>query len=186
VHLIFNTLHDQAPVLAWQDLADAMGTELLASRAVLLQYGQKAGLLHDGQQLASWAVQQDGGPAKLTAQLRLASPCVIVAGQPVQLLVTGTDLCGPGVKLHARCQGRYLQVSAAPAVLEEQGQQQEVAGSGHSCVALELPAVPCPGLIWLEAEQHKLISEAVPLLVVPDAATAAELLCLSGMTEVRV
>jgi hypothetical protein len=164
---------------------------LLANRTVLLQHGQQGGLLGNGQQLANWAVEQDGGPAKLTARLLLVTPCVIVAGQPAQLLVSGVDLAVPGVKLHARSQGRYLQVVVRK--VEQPVETEAAAGASEAAAAAAavcmqlcsvevlLFSVPLPGLIWLEAEQQHLMCRAVPVLVVPDVACE-----LMGLEDVLV
>jgi hypothetical protein len=169
VHLTFDSLHQQLPVLSWGQVVQALGPQVLANRTVLLQHGLKAALLVSGQQLASWDAEQAGGPAKLTARLQHVAPCCAVAGQPLQLLLSGTGLDAADIKLHARHQGRFLPVQLA-------GTQAE--GAGALAVRVELPAVPSPGLVWLEAEQQHLISRAAPLLVLPDAEMAAELLLL--------
>jgi hypothetical protein len=210
VHLTFDSLHQQRPEITWGQVAEALGPELLANRVVLLQQGQSAALLRNGRQLASWDAEKGGGPAKMAVAVRLqhVAPCCAVAGQPVQLLLSGAGLDAPGIKLHARHQGRFLQVSpapeaSAPAVVastsaaagagseapgaesadERPAGGQAAAGGPEAvgrrmCLPVELQPVPSPGLVWLEVEQDQLMSRAVALLVLPDAEMAAELLLL--------
>ncbi len=170
VHLTFDSLHQQPPMFGWGQVAQALGPEVLANRTVLLQRGQSAALLVNGQQTASWDAEQAGGPAKLTARLQHVAPCCAVAGQPLQLLLSGFGLDAPGIKLHARHQGRFLPVQLASTEAEGVGPA--------TAVRIELPAVPSPGLVWIEVEQQHLISRPQPLLVLPDAEMASELLLL--------
>ncbi len=199
VHLTFDSLHQQRPELRWGQVAEALGPEVLANRTVLLQRGQSAALLVNGQQTASWDAEQAGGPAKLTARLQHVAPCCAVAGQPLQLLLSGFGLDAADIKLHARHQGRFLGIQAgaeasgaageppaAPAAdasagVAEQGSVaagERGASSRRVCLAAELDPVPSPGLVWIEVEQQHLISRPQPLLVLPDAEMASELLLL--------
>jgi hypothetical protein len=192
VHITFDLRHQRSPDITWAQVAEALGPELLANRAVLLQRGQHAALLHDGQQLASWDAEQGDGPAKISIQLQQLAPCCIVAGQPAKVLLSGLGLDAPGIKLHARYQGRFLDLQhrqvgeAAQASASSGSSSSSSSGGGGSSsrdqvpvwLELELPAVRSPGLVWIEVEQQHLISRPLPLLVLPDAEMAAELLLM--------
>lgn len=165
VHLTYEALQTQQQVqagLPWEQLAAALGPDLLATRAVLLQQGKQATVLAPGGKAeATWAVEQSSGPAKLTAQLHSVEPCCVVAGQAADVMLTGSNLSTPGIKLHARFQGTFLEVGAV--------QQQR---DGAQLVAM--PAVPSPGRVALELEQQLLLSEPLQLLVVPEQQMAEE------------
>ena len=186
VQLTFDTLQLQPPDITWARVAEALGPDVLANRAVLVQYRDQADLLVDGKLQASWAPESEVGPAQLTAQLHSVTPSCIVAGQAAELLVTGADLDQPGVKLYARCQGRYLPLSVAPAPAPAPAPAGPAGGGsswagqagGLSSVLVQLPALDSPCLVWLECEQQRLISRSLPLVAMPDAASAAELLQL--------
>jgi hypothetical protein len=166
VHLTYEALQTQQQVqegLPWEQLAAALGPDLLAPRAVLLQQGKQATVLASGGKAkATWAVDQPSGPAKLTAQLHSVEPCCVVVGQAADVMLVGSDLSAPGIKLHARFQGHFLQVGAVQ-------QQQE-----DSAQLLAMPAVTAPGRVALELEQQLLLSEPLQLLVVPEQQMADE------------
>jgi hypothetical protein len=202
VHFTFDVRHQSRPNVSWAQVAEALGPEVLANRAVLLQRGQSAALLHDGRQLASWDAEQGNGPVKLGVRLLQLAPCCIVVGQPTKLLLSGLGLGAPDIKLHARYQGRFLELQHRQVQQPEVGEAAQASSSGSGSgsgsrdpapvwLELELEAVPSPGLVWIEVEQQHLISRPQPLLVLPDAEMAAELLLLqrtlaaaAGMSQV--
>jgi hypothetical protein len=159
VHLTYEALwpeSGQPP--SWEQLAAALGPELLAARPVLLQLGSKAVVLAaGGQQAACWG----GAPAAL----QNVSPCCVVAGQAAQLLVSGRQLDGAGVKMHARCQGHFLRLEP-PA--------EPLAGDCGMALAVQLPALAAPGRVSLELEQSLLVSSPLQLVVVPNEEMAQE------------
>jgi hypothetical protein len=140
---------------------------------VLLQQGQRAGLLLEGAEVADWSFDKPGGPVHLSARLEQVEPCVVVAGQPAVVRLGGHELRQPSVRLHVRCQGRYLQ----------HGGLGPTEGRSEGEATVSLPALPAAGLVQLELEQRLLVGGALPLLVVPDGAMAAELLGLQGGLE---
>ncbi len=156
MHLTFEALQPPpgAQQPSWAQLAEALGPDVLATRPVLLQLGDKAAVLTAG------GVLQEEGPAKPAAQLQRVSPCCVVAGRPAQLRLQGTQLGAAGTKLHARCQGHFLQLEGPAA--------------GSSMEAVQLPALASPGWVSLELEQALLIGEPLQVLVVPDAEMAGE------------
>jgi hypothetical protein len=208
VHITFDAVQPAQPQqrITWRQVAEALGPALLHNRPVLLQQGTQACILADGRQVADWEVGKPGGPAQLTAGLLRVEPCVVVAGRAAELRVTCTS-GGPSpeqaVKLHVRYQGRYVEHSTE--LLEEQHGALEAAeaqaGAGGAAGAMSqaavqslrvrLPAMSSPGLLQLEQEEGLLISEALPVLVVPDEALAQELQALveqlptEQMTKVR-
>jgi hypothetical protein len=87
----------------------------------------------------------------------------VAAGQAPAVQLFGQGLLQQDVKVHARQQGHFLKLPAAARPL---GQALQV----------QLPRLEAAGLVRLELEQDVLVSSAVPLLVVPSAGLAAELL----------
>jgi hypothetical protein len=127
----------------------------------------------------------------------------VVAGRPALVLLQGVGLDAPGVKVYARHQGRYLQLNpmrdseagreeageqqgAQQQVLEqadERGEQADEGQQGQERLAtlmIQLPALAAPGLVHFELEQQLLISEPVPLLVLPSQAIVQELQALEA------
>lgn len=192
MHITFDAVQRAQPQqrVRWRQVAEALGPAVLHNRPVLLQQGQQACILADGRQVADWEVGKPGGPAQLTAGLLRVEPCVVVAGRAAELRVTCTGGGGPApqqaVKLHVRYQGRYVEHSTE--LLQEEG---DMAGAEVQALRVRLPVMASPGLLQLEQEQRLLISEALPVLVVPDEAMAQELAALAEqlpweqMTKVR-
>jgi hypothetical protein len=167
VHLTLDSVQQAGRDLCWGDLALALGPQVTSGRRILLQQGTAACELADGQQMASWDAAAAEGPCQLSAQVLHACPPCVVAGQPLVVRVAGPGLTGPGVKLHARFQGRYLPVQSAAADQQEGTELQEL--------QVTLPALPGGGLLLLEAEQGELVTQPLPMLVLPEAELCAEL-----------
>jgi hypothetical protein len=171
VHLTLDCVQQVGKIVGWGDIALALGPQVTRGRQIVLQHGTMACMLVDGQVLASWDAGAAEGPCQLSAQVLHASPPCIMAGLPLQLRVAGPGLGRPGVKLHARFQGQYLQVAAMPAGLRQQEE-----GAELQELQLALPALPGGGgLLLLEAEQGDLVSLPLPVLVLPEPGMQAEL-----------
>jgi hypothetical protein len=163
VHLTFEVLQLEQGAIntpSWQQLAAALGPDLLAGRPALLQLGRKAAVLAPGAQVVDTLEVESITRGR--AKLQQLSPCCVVAGQPAHVQLHGRQLAAAGNALHAGCEGHFLQQLGSSA-----------AQDGGSLL-VQMPAGLLPGRVCFELEQGALVGAPLLLLVVPDAEMAAE------------
>ncbi|BDA46756.1 probable squamosa promoter-binding-like protein 4 at N-terminal half [Coccomyxa sp. Obi] len=150
------------------NLVAASDHTLWRSETLLIQWYEEVALVRDGKVLH---VLSASGSRGVLPQLHSVSPLAALSSAPVTLKLLGANIATPNNSVLAQSQGKNVDIEVVSAEANMEGAAEEAS----SLLEVVVPAGQRNGVLHLEVARGALLSGPKPVLIVDDAAVAAEI-----------